>query len=266
MTATFARKTLFIFLLLVTSNMSAEAVEIRLRNDAAVRSSIVRMGDVAEVVATGTEDVRRWERVELFATPVVGSVRTLRAKEVRELLTLRDFDLTTVRVTGADFVEIRSAASATSAATNLPEKVDQTRLPVVVPTRTIARGETIRKGDVELRTINRIAKGFQYVNRLEDVLGREATRQLEPIQPVDSRWLQQPLLVRRNETISIIARAAGVQVRTNAKALEDGIHGDQIIVESLEGKKRNRFTARVSGFQEAEIFAGLVSTVSNSKD
>jgi flagella basal body P-ring formation protein FlgA len=69
--------------------------------------------------------------------------------------------------------------------------------------------------------------------------------------------------VRRNETIMVISRAAGVQVRTNAKAIEDGAKGDSIVVEELEGKVRHRYNARVSGFQEAEIFAGVTNVVSN---
>jgi flagella basal body P-ring formation protein FlgA len=112
----------------------------------------------------------------------------------------------------------------------------------------------VRRGEVELRPINKVSKGFEYVSQLEDVLGREATRQLDAGQPVDARSLRQPVMVRRNEVVAVLAKGAGVKVRTSAKALEDGSLGDLINVETVEQKIKQRFTARVVGLQEAEVY------------
>ena len=44
-----------------------------------------------------------------------------------------------------------------------------------------------------------------------------------------------------------------MQVRTTGRALDDGGLDDLVGVESV--KDRRRFTARVSGYQELEVFA-----------
>ncbi len=73
---------------------------------------------------------------------------------------------------------------------------------------------------------------------------------------IDKRQLKKPLLVRRGEVIRVMARAAGVQVRTTARATEDGAFGDIITVQSLEN--REKYSAHVTGLQEAEVYATAV--------
>ena len=266
MSPTARLETSLFFLLLLLSSLSARADELRLKSEALCSGAIVRLGDLVEQEAGMNDIPTRLLGLELFATPPLGQSRTVRAKEIRELLTLHGIEINALRITGAEAVEIQS--SKTKSPSYLKQvahekAVAQNDIQVVAPTRTISPGQTIRQGDVELRLVARVTKGLRYATRIEDVLGRETTRQLEPTQPIDIHWLQQPLLVRRGETIMVISRAAGVQVRTSAKAMEDGAKGDSIVVEELDGKKRQKFSARVSGFQEAEIFAGVTNVVSN---
>jgi flagella basal body P-ring formation protein FlgA len=72
-------------------------------------------------------------------------------------------------------------------------------------------------------------------------------------------------LVQQNDVVTVYARAAGVQVRTQARARDAGSLGDLIAVESISDRKT--YFARVSGIQEVEVDAhgtGAESREANS--
>jgi flagella basal body P-ring formation protein FlgA len=60
-------------------------------------------------------------------------------------------------------------------------------------------------------------------------------------------------LVKRGEEISVVARGGGIQVRTFARARQDGARGELIPVESLE--TREQYDAVVVGLREAVVFS-----------
>ena len=62
--------------------------------------------------------------------------------------------------------------------------------------------------------------------------------------------------VSMSKPVTVFALATGVRVRTTAKSLGQGSKGDLIMLESLEN--RQRFSARITGFQRAEVFASGV--------
>jgi flagella basal body P-ring formation protein FlgA len=53
--------------------------------------------------------------------------------------------------------------------------------------------------------------------------------------------------------VTVYVRAPGVQVRTAARSRDTGSQGELISVESLEN--RQTYFARVTGIQEAEVYA-----------
>ena len=59
-----------------------------------------------------------------------------------------------------------------------------TRIQVVVPVRAIGRGELLRASDVELRYVDSVSEPASVVQRLEDVVGREARQSLSGDQPL----------------------------------------------------------------------------------
>jgi flagella basal body P-ring formation protein FlgA len=65
--------------------------------------------------------------------------------------------------------------------------------------------------------------------------------------------LRTALWVRRGEVVSVYARTAGIQIRTAARARDDGSQGDLVSVESL--LDHSAFYARVSGMREVEVYA-----------
>jgi flagella basal body P-ring formation protein FlgA len=92
---------------------------------------------------------------------------------------------------------------------------------------------------------------------LDDVVGKEAARNIPAGQTLDNQYVRSPLLVKRGDVVDLFARAAGVQVSTKARAREEGSHGDLINVELLAD--RRPLLARVCGIQEVEILAAAPS-------
>ena len=86
---------------------------------------------------------------------------------------------------------------------------------------------------------------------IDKVVGLEATRNIAPGQPLDDQYVRTPRLVKRGDVVDIISRAGGVQIRTKARAREEGGDGDLINVELLSD--RRSLLTRVSGLQQVEI-------------
>ena len=88
---------------------------------------------------------------------------------------------------------------------------------------------------------------------LADVVGKETTRAIAAGKPLTRDAVRPPVLVRRGEVVTVYARAAGIRIRTMARARDDGGEGELVAVEPLTD--RNTFFARVSGIREVEVFA-----------
>lgn len=123
----------------------------------------------------------------------------------------------------------------------------------VVAARNVARGTILGPGDLTLASADPTEVEAQGFTRLEDVVGREATRGLANGQLVTSDQVRSPILVRRGEPVTVWARAAGLRVRTTAVARDDGSLGDLVTVETRQN--RQTFFARVSGPQEVDVYA-----------
>jgi flagella basal body P-ring formation protein FlgA len=124
--------------------------------------------------------------------------------------------------------------------------------------RQIEAGDFVRATDVELRPYVGNTPG-QAAMSLESVISKEAIQAIRPGAMVLNSQLRSPRLVRKGERVSVRARAGGVTVHTYATAQQDGSMGDLIAVQALEGKER--YSARVSGLRELEVFAGGTSAV-----
>jgi flagella basal body P-ring formation protein FlgA len=123
-------------------------------------------------------------------------------------------------------------------------------------TRSIERGELVRRTDVQLRpyagALPRLA-----VVALEEVVGKEAVQGIRADSLLLANQVRSPYLVRRGERVSVVARGGGITVRTYALVQQDGGLGDLVAVQTIETKER--YTARVSGLRELEVFAAGAS-------
>ena len=123
---------------------------------------------------------------------------------------------------------------------------------VAVAVRSLAPGDNVQATDVKLVQVStrQVEDPFY---RLEDLIGQQAIGSIVEGQVFDHADVRSPLLVRRGDAVTVYARSAGVQVRTTARAQEEGSRGELITVESM--LNRQRFFARVTGIHEVEVFA-----------
>lgn len=127
---------------------------------------------------------------------------------------------------------------------------------IVVAVRSLSRGVTVRAGDVELCSATSFQAAEDGFHAIEQVLGRETTRAIPAGKPLGAETLRVPLLVRRGDVVTVIARSAGIRIRTTARARDDGSLDDLVAVESLAG--RQRYFARVTGVREVDVFGRSV--------
>lgn len=258
-------KTMLMLTMLVFGNLSGQAAELHLKPEYVCSRPVVRLADIAEIREPGNaKAANALEQIELFTAPSARTGRTVKASELRELLTLHGVDMNDLQFRGANEVRIRPVATSTAART----KPQATRL-IATSARTLHRGETIRSSDVEFKSVSVPAgksdssDSSNAIDSADKVVGYAVTRSLQAGDTINATDLMKPIAVQRNEIIALVARSSGVQVRTSVKALEAGAVGDLIAIETQD-KDKNRLTARIVGPKAAEIFAGL-PTVSATK-
>jgi hypothetical protein len=94
--------------------LSGSATEIRLKSRVDSQGAVVLLGDIADLKADTpvarslaggrTADVSSLARIELFPAPGVSRSRTIRRREIRELLSLHGVNLRSVNFVGAESV------------------------------------------------------------------------------------------------------------------------------------------------------------------
>lgn len=349
---------------LATWVTASTAASIALRARAVPASTVVRLGDVAEVRAESIQEAERLATLPLMPAPAHGTRRYLRMREVQDLLAAHGENMSRLNFRGETVIEVTSPTAAgesagdedgsnreqrravwlgTEAATDLRDRPqrpsapvnslrDELRRvivehltrqagpgapwqveltvssrylelmpsatspltceggqppwtgrqrfvisvptaaggekfavtadvkrpqPVVVATRPIERGGVVTAAFVEIEQRDNLppASGRRVpVASVESVLGMEAARTIQSGQVIFDDDVRPPLLVKRGEEVTVYARGGGIQVRTSARARQDGARGELVRVESLE--TRDRYDAVVVGLREAVVFAG----------
>ncbi|MGL4942202.1 MAG: flagellar basal body P-ring formation chaperone FlgA [Thermoguttaceae bacterium] len=121
----------------------------------------------------------------------------------------------------------------------------------VVVQRAIPRGKKIAAEDVALVALEN-PQGDNFIQRLDDVVGMEATSQIREGTPVTPAMLAAPMLVRKNETVTVYSRAAGITIKTYGKSKDDAPQGGLVSVERQD-RQRDTFYARVVGQGTVEV-------------
>jgi flagella basal body P-ring formation protein FlgA len=128
----------------------------------------------------------------------------------------------------------------------------------VVAVRPIERGQIISPADVELRELDGNVPSLS-CRTLDSAIGREARQALRAGSVVQTSQVHAPIVVRRGETVTVAARADGIVVKTLAEARQDGGIGELVQVEAVDGRRRERFMARVTGRRQCEVYAAGVA-------
>jgi flagella basal body P-ring formation protein FlgA len=139
--------------------------------------------------------------------------------------------------------------------------------PVVVAIRPIESGQLLTAADVELQYWENapLAAGRRApVDSVDAILGMEAARALQAGAVITGDDVHPPVLVKRGEEIAVVARGGGIQVRTLARARQDGARGELIAVESME--TREAYNAVVVGVREAVVLSDSPAPVAGVSD
>ena len=120
-----------------------------------------------------------------------------------------------------------------------------------VAVRAVPRGQVLRSDDVQTQPLAADSAGEEKLPARDEIIGREAIKELRPGQVITSDAVQLPRLVHRGDKITVRSLAAGVTISTSGKATQDGALGDWIAVDLDEPKRQ--ILSRVTGPQVVEI-------------
>ncbi len=108
----------------------------------------------------------------------------------------------------------------------------ETGLRVVVPSRDIARGETISEGDLVYGTIpaNTVFSGI--ITSVDALKGMEARRMLRANQVVRGDDVRHPIVVAKGAIVTMTFEAPGVTLTASGRAMSEGGVGDTVTVQN----------------------------------
>lgn len=124
---------------------------------------------------------------------------------------------------------------------------------VLVAQRNLARGEIIRREDLqqERMSLSRLTQG--YLINFKDVLGKKVVRTIRAGKPISPQAITLPLLIRRGDKVVIIAKTRTIEVKMEGKALGSGTRGDTIRVENRASGVELEATVLGKGVVEVQM-------------
>jgi len=123
--------------------------------------------------------------------------------------------------------------------------------PVVIAAHPLGRLEVVTASDVALVSRDLASIPTGYFRSLDDVVGRIAQRTIGPGEVLSPTTVRPPPLVRRGQTVTLIARAGGLAVRSAGVVQGDGGLAERVRVRNaasgrtVEGFVRSSDTVEV---------------------
>lgn len=108
---------------------------------------------------------------------------------------------------------------------------------VVVLKQPISRGTVLTTAHLKLEERNLGNRSQDYYTDISAVVGKMAKRPIQAGKILSSVLLQQPKLVKRGETVTMLASIDSVKVSMNGQALMDGHEGQRIRVKNLRSQR-----------------------------
>jgi len=110
---------------------------------------------------------------------------------------------------------------------------------VLAASKPLPRGHRISADDImavrEAQSTSNQARYMQ--DQSKQLIGKILTRSQASGRPFDAKFLKAPLLVKRGQTVILLAQTASVQIRMKGSALADGAKGDLIKVKNLSSRR-----------------------------
>ncbi len=122
-----------------------------------------------------------------------------------------------------------------------------------VPVLTTAMERGVRIGSADVTTIRLPAKDMKpsQLTRLDDIVGMVTKKTIHAEQPLAKTDLAEPVLVRRNEIVTVVYQNGAIALSTKARSLVNGVRGETVQLENPSSKKI--IEATVTGPQQVTI-------------
>jgi flagella basal body P-ring formation protein FlgA len=109
---------------------------------------------------------------------------------------------------------------------------------VPVMAASVGRGQLVGRRDVQLEN-RRISSDLgPIVTEIDDIIGKEARRNLSPGKTLNYADLRAPELIARGDLVTLVSGGGGLKVSMQGKAMASGAAGDRILVTNLSSGKR----------------------------
>ncbi|MCC2658604.1 MAG: flagellar basal body P-ring biosynthesis protein FlgA [Panacagrimonas sp.] len=229
-----APSAVLLILLWVFVGDPAAAAEPQWQSVPMVREAAVSHAQQASPAGAQLQAGRLDERLRLAACPAALMTRT--ASETPTAMS----------------VEVRCESASTAWKLFVPVSV-RVQVPVLVASRGLARGQSVGAGDVDVQMRDRANLGPAWLSSPDDlrsetdgtarVLSRAvaAGSVLSPSQFANAR------VVRRGQSVTLVSRSGGFEVRAQGKALSDAGTGERVRVENLSSRRVVEGEVRADG-------------------
>jgi flagella basal body P-ring formation protein FlgA len=112
------------------------------------------------------------------------------------------------------------------------------RVMVPVLGRSVGRGDVIRASDLRLQDIAYSRTiGTPMLVDTSDIIGLAAVRSLRPGAPISPDDLAEPVLVERQELVTLVYRHGALALTVRARSMDDGAMGQSIDVMNLQSDR-----------------------------
>ncbi len=119
---------------------------------------------------------------------------------------------------------------------------------IYVPVRTVSKGEVLQKQDLAEVETDDARNG---ITDPAEVVGKEAVQPLRTGKAIRASQLKEPVMIKRRETVQVVARIGVARVSQFFVAKQEGRLGETILFEDLDGTRT--ISATVTGRLKAEI-------------
>lgn len=132
----------------------------------------------------------------------------------------------------------------------VPVRISQS-LPVLVLTRSLARGETITADAIAPQTRDASTLPFGYITDPNQVIGAVLQRPLAIGTVLSPEMVKSARIIRRGQQVTLVGRVGGLEVRAAGTAMSDAGRGERIQVRNshshrtIEGIVSNANTVEV---------------------
>jgi len=113
---------------------------------------------------------------------------------------------------------------------------------IVLSKRFISRGKVITKEDLVIDTIEVSNSNRRYFDSPSSIIGQVAKRNIPVGRKILATTLKPAMIIKRGNEVVIIARTAGILIRTKGKALSDGAIGQIVKVKNSRSQRELQAT------------------------